>query len=150
MADIKTRRLLRRTLGSGAWPNVIFTLWPITTGPDAVTTGVFCQTGGGAAWGAWHDIIAANAIPVEFYLMQVMYDSPHVAPGQRIVRIQNATLGTVVFWDSVWNAGAGIDQGPTTIPIPIWCNANDQIQASTMCPVGWHGIGISLLVATGL
>lgn len=147
MADIKTRRLLRRTLGSGAWANPAFVLYPATTGAPA--TGVTLTSGVAPAWGVYADIITAALSPaVEFYLMQVMYDTSTGAFAFA-VQILNATLGTIVFEDQLDITVATCNTEPTRIWPPVWCNAGDQIQGRLGRATA-QSVNVSLLVATGL
>lgn len=144
MADIKTRRLLRRTLGSGAWANALFTLYPVTSGVPATGTPL---TSGIGLWGGYADIIGVNIIGTEFYLVQVMYDTSAGAFGFA-VRIYNLTQTTIVFEDQL-DVAAACNLSPTNIWPPVWCNANDQIQGQVGRGTA-VAVNVSLLVATGL
>lgn len=147
MSDKITRRLLRRTLGSGAFLNPTFTLYPVTSGVPATGTTLTSKAG---AWGNYADIIANNAIGVPFWLMQVMYDTP---PGAVAFAVQiynaNANMLVTVFEDQIDVAAGNCNLAPTVIPIPVWCNIGNQIQGRVGRGTA-VAINTSLLVATGL
>lgn len=137
------KQLLNKLLGYG---NYTITLYPVMTGVPAV--GAVCTCGAGA-WGAYVDVIAAAAITVDFFLLQIQYDTVDAIQDYEI-QIYNATLTTTLYEDRIDCTSATTPNlNPTTLPFPIKCNANAQIQGR----VGGAAakvLGISLLTAIGL
>ena len=144
MADQVTRRLLNILLGLSR-PTIA--LYPVQTGAPAGGVTIAAQAG---AWtAAYVDIIAAAAITVDFWLLQLQYDLVGAVTELFDVRVQNVTLTAVVYEDKLDTTAVEANVGPTTMPYPVYCAPNTQVGGITGA-VAATDINVSLLTATGL
>ena len=141
--DNVTGQLLNVLLGLN---RPTLTLYPAQTGVPA--TGAVITPGAGA-WGAYANIIAAAAITVDFWLLQIQYDTGGAATELEEVQIYNATLTTTLYSDKPDFTAATINLGPTTLKYPIYCAPSTQVQARAGAAAATT-INVSLLVATGI
>lgn len=111
-------------------------------------------TPGAAAFGGYLDILGAATVPVsptvEFWLMEVIFDSFAGAFGLRAVEIFNATEARTVYQCRVIVIAATVNLTPFPIPIPVYCAPSAQIQCRCGATNAADTINVSLLVATGL
>lgn len=85
-------------------------------------------TAGAGAYGAYADLVAANAITTEFWVCGL---SVYTMDAAQVVQIQvrNTTL-TSILADFEFNPTAvTVNIGPMFLPMPIYCAANTQVDA---------------------
>ena len=141
--DNITKQLLNIALGLN---RPTLTLYPVMTGVPATGATV---TPGAGAWGAYADIVAAAAVTIGFWLLQIQYDTIGAATELLEVQIYNATLTAGLYEDKPDTTAATGNLGPTTPKYPIYCNPNTQVQARAGAAAATT-INVSLLVATGI
>ena len=149
MADKTIKQLLNKTLGTS---RPTLTLYPVTTGnPAGGGAGARIISLAGAGWGAAVNLIAGGVgAGIDFWLTQLQYDFWDGGAIQVMsVRINNATLGTIVYETKVHPTIVSINIAPVTFPYPIYCNPATQITGQG-AGAAIRGIYTSVLVATGI
>jgi len=138
-------RLLAVSMG---YTRPTYTLYPVTAA-GGTTLGV-TSTPAAGAWGLYADLIAAAAITVEFWLMEVVFDTFAGAFGAREVQIFNATEARRVYECRAIATAATANLAPFRIPIPVYTSPNAQIQVRSGATNAADTTNVSILVATGL
>ena len=144
MADQYTRRALQVLLGLN---RPVYTMWPNLTGVPA--PGIQ-MTPAAAAWGALIDIIGAAAIITEFWVISAHFSLGVGAFADHEVEIYDLTSTTILYECRVDVTAANVNLAPYPLPIPAWCDPNDQIQGRTGATNAADKLSVSLLVATGM
>ncbi len=136
-----SRRLLNVLIDNNAYTEV---LYPLQTGVPAVGQPLACGNG---VWGNYATIIGAAVITIPFWLLQAQMDT--IDGTLYDVQIYDLTRTTTVYEMRFNFTAATVNISPVTFRIPIYCNANDQIQGRAG-GTNTKVIGVSLLTATGI
>ena len=145
MADQVTRRLLNLLLGLSR-PTIA--LYPVMDGTPAGGTPIAAQAG---AWSAaYANLIAAGlGANVDFWLLQLQYDTVNAATELFDLQIYNLTITTTIYEDKPDTTAVTSNIAPTTLPFPIYCAPLSNIQVRIGAAAATT-LNVSVLTATGL
>ena len=146
MSDQITKALLNKIMGLNR-PTIV--LYPVMDGSPA---GGALSTPAGAGWAAaYTDLIGVGGLGagIDFWLLQLQYDTIGAATELFDVQVYNLTLTTTIYEDKLDTAAVEANVGPTTFPFPVYCPAASQIQCRAGAAAA-TAIHISVLTAQGL